>query len=216
MEHGIVAYAAYLPRHRLTHEELGDELGVRGGAGRRVIASYDEDSTTMAVEAARATAGNGAAVPGAIFFATTTPPYLDKTNAAAIHAALDLGHDGFAVDVAGSARSAVGAARAAAHEGGLAALSDVRTGLPTSSEERGGADGAAAFLFGPTEQAAVELVAIASTTAELLDRWRLPTEVASHQWEERFGVEIYMPLIRAAVAQVREQTAIEHHDHVIV
>src|SRR5436309_15437591 len=104
MEHGIVAYAAYLPRHRLTHEELGDELGVRRGAGRRVIASYDEDSTTMAGEAARATAGNGAAVPGAIFFATTTAPCLAKTNATALHAALDPGHDAFAVDVAVAAR----------------------------------------------------------------------------------------------------------------
>src|SRR5436305_14872305 len=143
MEHGIVAYAAYLPRHRLTHEELGNELGMRGGAGRRVIASYDEDSTTMAVEAARAAVGNGAA-PGAIYFATTTPPYLDKTNAAAIHAALDLGHDGFAVDLAGSARSAVAALLSAASTGGLAVLSDLRTGLPTSVEERTGADGAVA------------------------------------------------------------------------
>src|SRR5436309_10409012 len=193
MEHGIVAYAAYLPRHRLTHEELGDELGVRGGAGRRVIASYDEDSTTMAVEAARATAGNGAAVPGAIFFATTTPPYLDKTNAAAIHAALDLGHDGFAVDVAGSARSAVGAARAAAANGGLVVMADVVTGLPGSAEERDGADGAAAFLFGPVEEAGVELLSSASATAEFLDRWRLPGEKASHRWEERFGLEIYLP-----------------------
>ena len=157
MEHGIVAYAAYVPRHRLAHEELGGELGVRGGDGRRVIASYDEDSTTMAVEAARGVAGNGARAPGAIYFATTTPPYLDKTNAAAIHAALDLGHDGFAVDVAGSARSAVGASRAAAATGGLVVMADMVTGLSGSGEERDGADGAAAFLFGPVDEAAVEV-----------------------------------------------------------
>src|SRR5436305_7266293 len=150
MEHGIVAYAAYLPRHRLAHEELGRELGTRGGEGRRVIASYDEDSTTMGVEAARrAMADDVAGGAGAIYFATTTPPYLDKTNAAAIHAALDLGHDGFAVDVAGSARSAVGALRAASAGGGLAVMSDMRTGLPTSVDERDGADGAAAFAYGP-------------------------------------------------------------------
>ena len=51
MPHGIVAYAAYLPRHRLGHGELGRALGTRGGDGGRVVASYDEDSTTMAVEA---------------------------------------------------------------------------------------------------------------------------------------------------------------------
>src|SRR5438270_7988518 len=112
MDHGILAYAAYLPRHRLPHEQLEAQLGTRGGAGQRILASFDEDSTTMAVEAARRIAGPDSP-PGSIYFATTTPPYLDKTNASAIHSALDLGHDGFAVDMAGSARSSVGALRAA-------------------------------------------------------------------------------------------------------
>ncbi len=216
MQHGIVAYAAYVPRHRLAHEELGGELGVRGGDGRRVIASYDEDSTTMAVEAARTAAGNGAPAPGAIYFATTTPPYLDKTNAAAIHAALDLGHDGFAVDVAGSPRSAVGASRAAAATGGLVVMADMVTGLPGSGEERDGADGAAAFLFGPVDEAAVEFLASASATAEFLDRWRLPEEIASHRWEERFGLEMYTPLISDAVSRALADAGLERTDHVIV
>ena len=93
----------------------------------------------MAVEAARRLAVNGAGAPEAIYFATTTPPYLDKTNAAAIHAALDLGHEGFAVDMAGSARSAVGASRAAATAGGLVVMADLVTGLPGSADERNGA-----------------------------------------------------------------------------
>jgi hydroxymethylglutaryl-CoA synthase len=216
MEHGIVAYAAYLPRHRLRHDELGAELGAGGGSGRRVLASYDEDSTTMAVEAARRVAGANGSPPGAIFFATTTPPYLDKTNASAVHAALDLGHQGFAVDLAGSARSAVGASRAAAASGGLAVMADVVTGLPGSGDERDGADGAAAFVFGPVEEAAVEMVSSASATAEFLDRWRLPDERASHRWEERFGLEMYMPLIEEATARALADAGLERTDHVVV
>ena len=176
-QHGIVAYAAYLPRHRLAQEELNAQLGTRAGDGRRILASYDEDATTMAVEAARRVVSGGDA-PGAIYFATTTPPYLDKTNASAIHSALDLGHDGFAVNMAGSARSAVGALRAAASSGGLAVLSDLRTGLPGSVDERSGADGAVAFLFGPAAEAGALIVSHASTTAEFLDRWRLPGQSA--------------------------------------
>ena len=144
---GIVSYGAYLPRHRLQRAELGAALGASAGKGARVVASYDEDSTTMGVEAARRALANGAR-PGAIHFATTSPAYFDKTNASAIHAALDLGHEGFAVDLAGSARGATGALRAAAASGGLAVLSDVRTGRPGSADERDGGDGAAAFLFG--------------------------------------------------------------------
>jgi hydroxymethylglutaryl-CoA synthase len=216
MEHGIVAYAAYLPRHRLRYEELGRELGGRGGDGWRVIACYDEDATTMAVEAARRVAAGGADPPGAIYFATTTPPYLDKTNAAAIHAALDLGHEGFAVDIAGSARSAVGASRAAATGGGLVVMADMVTGLPGSGDERDGSDGAAAFLFGPVEEAAVEMVSSASATAEFLDRWRLPGELASHRWEERFGLEMYLPLIEQAVAGALAEAGLKRTDHVVV
>lgn len=169
----------------------------------------------MAVEAARRTVAGGEA-PGAIFFATTTPPYLDKTNASAIHAALDLGHEGFAVDVAGSARSSVGASRAAAAGGGLVVMADVVTGLPGSDDERAGADGAAAFLFGPSDDAAVETVSSASATAEFLDRWRLPGEQASHRWEERFGQEMYMPLIREAVSGALAEAGLERTDHVVV
>ena len=215
MDHGLVAYAAYLPRHRLAHEQLAAQLSTGGSGGRRILASYDEDATTMAVEAARRVVDAGAP-PGAIYFATTTPPYLDKTNASAIHSALDLGHSGFAVDMAGSARSAVGALRAAASSGGLAVLSDLRTGLPTSAEERTGTDGAVAFLFGAASDAAVEIVAQASTTAEFLDRWRLPGQLASSQWEERFGLEMYMPLIREAVVSALTRAGLDQTDHVVV
>ena len=211
---GITAYAAYLPRHRLGHEELGGELGTRTGQGRRVLASYDEDSTTMAVEAARRVVAGNSAPPGAIYFATTTPPYLDKTNAAAIHAALDLGHEGFAADVAGSARSTVAAMRAAAGTGGLAVMADMRTGLPTSSDERDGADGAAAFAYGPDP--AVEIVSRTAATAEFLDRWRHPGAIAGRQWEERFGLEMYMPLIRDAATRTLADAGLDRADHVVI
>ena len=178
-----------------------------------MIASYDEDSTTMGVEAARRVAASDAAAR-AIYFATTTPPYMDKANAAAIHAALDRGHEGFAADVAGSARSAIAAMRAASGTGGLVVMADMRTGLPTSADERGGADGAAAFAYGP--EPVVEIASRTATTAEFLDRWRHPGEIAGRQWEERFGLEVYMPLIRDAAARALAQAGVERTDHVVV
>ena len=68
---------------------------------------------------------------------------------------------------------------------------------------RHGGDGAAAFLFGEGEGAIAELVARASATAEFLDRWRKPGESASNAWEERFGLEAYLPLIEDAVLRRR-------------
>src|SRR5215210_6624223 len=146
--HGIVSYGAYLPRHRLDLGAIRAVLGEGGGRGTRAVAGYDEDSTSMGVEAARRARWNGDFRPEAVHFATTAPAYADKTNATAIHAALELGPEVFAGDHVGSVRGAVGALRAAANDGGLAVLADVRYGRPGSADEAGGGDGAVAFAFG--------------------------------------------------------------------
>src|SRR5437764_11452173 len=151
---GIVAYGAYVPYHRLKRSEIAAVLGEGGGKGTRAVASYDEDATSMGVEAARVALRGGPApnipVPERILFATANPPYLDKTNAAVIHAALDLPASALAVDAGGAVRSGVGALLFAAESrrATLAVLSDVRTGLPGGADEREGGDGAAAFRFG--------------------------------------------------------------------
>lgn len=219
MSWGLLTYGAYLPRYRLARAELAAALGSgRAGDGARVVASYDEDSTTMGVEAARRALAHGGC-PDSIYFATTSPAYVDKTNATAIHAALDLGRRGFAVDLAGAARGAVGALRAAMTTGGLAVLSDLRTGRPGSADERDGGDGAAAFVVGEgsdeLEPIAVP-VAQAAATAEFLDRWRAPGAFASNGWEERFGLEAYMPLVTDAAERALGRAELEQADRVIV
>ncbi len=84
------------------------------GRGSRSVASYDEDTTTMGVEAARrALAALDGPAPEDLFFATPAPAYLDKTNATAIHGALELPAWAGAYDMVGSVRSSVGALRAA-------------------------------------------------------------------------------------------------------
>ncbi len=130
---GIVAYASYIPYYRLDRKGIGETLGASAGSGTRSVACYDEDTTSMAVEAARsALRGAPGVAPAAVYFATANPAYLDKTNATAIHAALDLEPGAAAFDMLGSVRSGMGALRASLDAGRptLAALSDVRTGLP--------------------------------------------------------------------------------------
>lgn len=155
----------------------------------------------MAVEAARI-AVRGLprdAAPARVYFATASPPYLDKTNAAVIHAALSLPRNTLAVDLGGAPRSAVGALLAAADspDGALAVLADVRSGLPGSADERLGGDAAAAVLFGrgsADRPILADLLTSASVTDEFLERWRTPGAPASRVWEERFGEHVYGPL----------------------
>ena len=211
---GIAGYGAYIPYWRLDRKAVGDALGAPGGRGTRSVASYDEDPTSMAVEAGRGAlrAAPGAG-PAAVYFATSAPGYLDKTNATAIHAALDLPASAAAFDMVGAVRSGMGALRAGLDAGRptLVALADVRTGLAGGGDEREGGDAAAAFLLaGPDGGAPViaELVAWASTTAEFLERWRVPGEAASRQWEERFGEHVYVPLGEAALGEALKQAGV--------
>ena len=217
---GILAFGAYVPHYRLDRTAVAQALGVAGGSGTRAVASYDEDTTSMGVEAARnAIDALPGARPEALVFATTDPAYLDKTNATAIHAALDLPQEAFAVDAMGSVRSGVGAMFLAAGCGRptLAVLSDRRTGLPTGNDEANGGDAAVALLFG-TERPVAELVAQASSTAEFLDRWRTPGAQHSQLWEERFAETMYVPLAQAAITDACKQAGItaESIDHLIV
>src|SRR5207244_1149650 len=51
---------------------------------------------------------------------------------------------------------------------------------------------------------------------EFLDRWRAPGESASRVWEERFGLEVYMPLVEDAVSRALAAAGVEEPDHVVV
>ena len=220
---GIIAYGAYVPYHRLDRAAIGQMLGGGGGRGTRAVASYDEDSTSMGAEAARAALATAPAgvEPRSLYFATAEPAYLDKTNATAIHAALGLPPTVFAVDMVGAVRSGAGALKAAidAPEPTLAVLSDIRTGLPGGGDETAGGDAAVAFLCGGDDrQVIAEYIGGASMTAEFLERWRVPGEAASHVWEERFGEYVYVPLAREALgAGLRDaELKAEDLDHLIV
>ncbi len=190
---GILAAAAYIPYRRLQRSEIRQVMGSGGGKGTRSVASFDEDTTTMAVEACRLLGREPA--PQTLMFATATPSYLDKTNAGAIHAALRLEDSVGAFDMGGALRSGIGALRAAIDSTGptLVAVSDMRTGLPTSGDEAAGGDGAAALLIADGDVAA-EYLGGASITREFLERWRTPGDARSRAWEDRFGESMYVPL----------------------
>jgi hydroxymethylglutaryl-CoA synthase len=202
---GLVAIGSYLPERRLERSAIAAALGTPPAPGTRAVAAYDEDATTLGVEAARDTLA-GVPVelwPRRLLFATASPPYLEKTNAVAIHAALGLDPAVSAYDLAGAVRSGSGAIRLAADatEPTLVVTSDVRTGLPGGADERDGGDGAAALLFapdGPADQA--RAIGWGAATLEFLDRWKLPGEAAAHAWEERFGEHAYVPPALAAFA----------------
>jgi 3-hydroxy-3-methylglutaryl CoA synthase/uncharacterized OB-fold protein len=203
---GIISCGGYVPYWRLQRKAIGEAMGTYGGAGTRAVASYDEDTTTMGVEAGRLAlrplGDPGAVAIDTLVFATAEPAYLEKTNATTIHAALRLDQDCLAMDAGGATRSGVGVLRSALRSGGttLVVASDLRNGLPTSADESQGGDGAAALVIGDESAGRViaEHLGGASATNEFLDRWRLPGQARTKQWEERFGELQYLPLAEQA------------------
>jgi 3-hydroxy-3-methylglutaryl CoA synthase len=193
---GIVSYGAYLPHRRLDRAEIAPVAGTGGGKGTRTVASFDEDTTTMGVEAARLTLRAAPdTAPATLWFATVAPAYLDKTNATAIHAALRLDSSAMAADFGGAIRSGVAALRAALSgpDNTLVVSADIRTGLPGGADEANGGDAGAALLVGD-DGVIAECIGVASATSEFTDRWRTPGDNRSKVWEERFGETQYVPL----------------------
>ncbi len=215
---GILSAAGYVPYWRLQRSEIVAFMGGGGGPGTRSVASHDEDATTMGVEAARlALKGATSAAPDALWFSTTSPTYLDKTNATAIHAALGMASEVPAFDFGGALRSSTGALLAALQGRAttLVVSADLRDGLPTSGDESGGGDGAAALLVGGTNEGRpvlAEYLGGASVTGEMVERWRRPGERRSKVWEERFGETRYAALGREAWERATKEVGIGAED----
>src|SRR3954451_23673996 len=216
---GLLGYGAYIPYWRLQRSAITAALGSGGGKGLRSVASFDEDTTSLGVEAGRnalAMAGD-AYRPNVVAFATTAPAYADKTNATVIHAALGLDRSAAAFDTVGATRSGVAAMEVAQAMNGLAVLSDIRTGLAGGADESNGGDAAVVWAFGEGDTIA-HWIGGASVSAEFVDRWREPGAPYSKQWEERFGEFAYVPLAEEAIGNALKSAnlAIGDLDRVII
>src|SRR6516225_217087 len=215
---GIVSYGSYIPYRRLKRSAISAVLGVPAGRGERAVASFDEDSISMAVEALRdALKSAPQALPNALFFATTTPLYGEKLNAAIIGAATQLPTEIRAADLTGSTRAGLSGLLQAldcARAGGYAAITmaDARLSAPEGRLEQQTGDGAVAFVLG-SEGVIAEIEATASLTREFLDSWRAPGERFAHSWEERFALtQAFAPLLQKAVTTVLEKAKVQPGD----
>ncbi len=216
---GIVSYGSYVPYRRLKRAAISAVLGVAAGKGERAVASFDEDSASMGAEALRdALRSAPSADIGALVFATTTPPYAEKLNAALIGAATRLPAEIRAADLTGSVRAGFSALFQAADavSGGAkfaaATMADCRLGAPEGKAEQSYGDGAAAFVLG-SENVIAEIEATSSLTREFLDTWRAPDERFAHSWEERFGLtQTFGPLLGNVVKDLLTKAKVAPND----
>jgi 3-hydroxy-3-methylglutaryl CoA synthase/uncharacterized OB-fold protein len=210
---GLLAFGAYVPRRRLERKAIlaatGWAGGARGGraAGRRSYCAWDEDSLTMAVEAARdCLAGVDRAAVRQVVFASTTHPWADRSNAGVVAGALDLDDSVRASDASGHQQAGLGAVLDACQrvrDGDgeiLVVAADRRIARPASEQELRFGHGAAAVRVG-TGECIAELLGSRSLRADFVDHYRAAGADADYALEERWiRDEGYRKLVPEAVA----------------
>ena len=213
---GIIDIGVHLPWRRLSGKEAGMAWG-RPGGGERAVASYDEDSATMAISAALKCIG--ACSPheiDALHFVSVSPPYAEKSSASLVAAAADLGNGIRTGDHGGSLRAGTGALLSAldAVKAGTSRLSlvcaaDVRAAPPGSMLEMGFGDAGAAVLVGG-ENVVAELLASVSLSQEILDTWRTDEQKTVRTGDARFNrIEAFAKCTLEACKAVLAKAGVE-------
>ena len=197
---GITGFGGYVPRLRLARKAIAQahawsDPGVMGrGKGERAICNWDEDAVTMGVEAARdcLSGRDAAAPPQAIYFASTTFPFVDRQNAGILATALGLDGDRAALDVTGTQRAGTSALiqAFAAVSGGmveeaLVVASDKRRARANAPGDYAWGDAAAAVTVGSGD-GLLRFLGAHSTTVDFVDHFRGAGEEFDYTWEERW------------------------------
>jgi hydroxymethylglutaryl-CoA synthase len=218
---GIISYGAYIPLWRLSRDAIAEAWQSRSAGGERSVANNDEDTITMATEAAvDCLAGRQRKEVDGLYFASTTSPYKEKECSTLAAMAADLRPDIITADFGNSLRAATQAFRAAvdAVTSGSASqvvvtASDCRTGYPRSNYEQMFGDAAAAVLISNAGKPAVMVEDSYSISNELYDVWRLDKDTYVQSWEERFVIEHgYTENMEKAVAALLRKRALSVKD----
>ncbi len=218
---GVTSVGAYIPYYYIDRGTIGKAWGTRGSKGVRSIANSDEDSVTMAVEAAADCFRYvGREKISALYFASTTAPYAEKSHAALISTACDLSSGIFAADFTCSLQSATSAFKAALDaaasnpDGGqiLVTAADCRNAYPKSPAEQMLGDAGAALTVG-SENVIATVEYFSSVINEINDVWRNDGDAVLSTTEQRFAIEEgYMAGMTKALKDILDKSGMRPSD----
>lgn len=180
----------------MDRKTIAESWGGKGLKGSRSVASVDEDSVTMSVEAAlECFRYKGRNEIDGVYFASTTAPYAEKSHATLISTVCDLRKDIFTADFNSSMRSATSALKAGYSEvlsGNsnevLVTSADIRNAYPKSLQEQVFGDGAAAVTVGNKDVLAT-IDYVFSCQNEIHDMWRNQDDLYVRNAEARFAAD---------------------------
>lgn len=227
---GIVGYGSYVPRYRLPGDEISriwTESNGRSPVREKAVPGKDEDTATMAVEAARNALTRAQLDPAevrAVWVGSESHPYAVKPTGTIVAEAIGATPVTLAADWQFACKAGTEAMQAAIGfvGSGMAdyAMSigmDTAQGRPGDALEYTAGAGGAAFLLGAAEKACAVIQQTFSYVTDTTDFWRRPkTHYPSHA--ERFSGDpgYFGHIVPAAQTVLREmKTTPEDYRYVI-
>jgi hydroxymethylglutaryl-CoA synthase len=186
---GIAGYGAYVPRYRISAEEISRvwKMGEDSPhAEEKAVPGLDEDTTTIAIEAARNALRKAELEPhklGAIWLGSESKPYSVKPTATIVAEAVGATPDTMAADwefacKAGTEamQAAIGFVGSGMADYAMAIGADTAQGRPGDQLEYTAGAGGAAFIVGPKEDSMAYLEGSHSYVTDTPDFFRRPNQ----------------------------------------
>lgn len=222
---GIIGYGAYVPRYRLPASEVArvwkdgeDVLPVR----EKSVPGLDEDTATMAIEAARNAlqrAGVDPQLIGAVWVGSESHPYAVKPTSTIVAEALGIVPNTLAGDWEFACKAGTEAMQASIGLVGsgmaryaLAIGMDTAQGRPGDALEYTAAAGGAAYIIGPAEEALAVFEGSFSYVTDTPDFFRRPYQHYPQHGSRFTGEPAYFKHIQAAAKALMEELGARPED----
>ena len=218
----ITGYAGYIPKLRLPTSEIA-QVWKGGGSGpnkAKSVANFDEDITTMAVEAARHAIimANNPDI-GAVFVGSESKPYAVKPTSTIVAQALGI-HKTLAADFefackAGTEAMQVitGLVGSGMISSGIALGVDTAQGRPGDNLEYTAGSAAAAFvLTNNSKHSIAKIEASTSYVTDTSDFWRRQTESFPRHLSRFTGEPAYFHHVESSVKQLLSEINLKPSD----
>ena len=223
-----MSYGVYIPKYRIRVGEIsrvwaqGEDVSEGLKVFEKAVPDVDEDSVTIAVEAARAAVHRSGIDPhriGAIYTGSESHPYAVKPTGTIVGEALGTSPTFTAADFefackAGTAadQACLGLVASNMIDLGLAIGTDVSQGAPGDALEYTAAAGGAAFIIGRDDLVA-EIEGIFSFTTDTPDFWRREGMPYPEHGGRFTGEPAYYKHVTSAALGLMEKIGSAPHDY---
>lgn len=225
---GIVGYGAFVPRKRITVDEIAHQWGKQPDSIKqglllqeKSVPGFDEDTITISVAAARAAVERAKLDPsriGAVYVGSESHPYAVKPSGTIVSEVLGIAPEVHVADFEFACKAgteamfvALGLVESGRVEYAMGIGADTSQGAPNDALEFSASAGGAAFIFG-AQDLLVDVVETYSYTTDTADFWRREGRFYPRHGGRFTGEPAYFKHVLAASRAILEKTGLKPAD----